>query len=335
METIIRHWHILRMIPRQTGRITAGQIHDALLETTAASRLTKRTVERDLHELAASFPLQFDGKKPQGWYWRPDAEVLEIPGMDLTTALTFRMVEEYLARLLPQHCLSSLEPHMKRARTVLGNTGHGGLADWPSKVRIVARSQPLIPPAIDPHILQAVYEALLRNQRLKATYGRHGQEAKEYEISPLGLVFNDPVAYVVGTCWEYTDIRLLALHRFTAAEIIATPASHPPTDFDLQRYIDGGAFGFNNQPGAALHLKARFTRTAAAHLWESRLTTDQTISDDGEGWVRVAATVADTQQLRWWLLAFGEQVEVLEPLSLREEFAGRIRQLGRLYEAGM
>lgn len=330
METIVRHWHILRMIPRHPRKITAGKIHESLQATEAVSRLTKRTVERDLHELAANFPLDFDGCKPQGWCWRPDADALDIPGMDLTAALTFRMVEEYLGRLLPKTCYDSLSPHLKRARSILGDAGHGALADWPEKVKIVPRSQPLLAPEVAEPVMSVAYEALLRNRRFKGMYKRQGEEGRELEVSPLGLIFNDPVVYIVGICWDYTDVRLLSLHRFATAELLETPITRPEK-FDLQSYIDSGALGFTSEPGIQLRLSARFTISAAVHLRESRLSRDQTISDDQEGWVRIDATVVDTYQLRWWLLGFGAQVEILEPKELREEIKTTLCQLANLY----
>lgn len=245
MQTIVRHWHILRMIPRHPRKITAGKIHEILQATEAATRLTKRTVERDLYALAANFPLDFDGSKPQGWCWRRDSDALDIPGMDLTAALTFRMVEEYLGRLLPKTCYDSLSPHLKRARTILGDPGHGNLADWPDKVKIVPRSQPLIAPEVSALVMEAVYEALLHNRRFKGTYKKQGEEGKEMVVSPLGLIFNDPVVYVVGTCWDYHDVRLMSLHRFTTAELLETPVLRP-AEFDLQRYIDSGARGYRS-----------------------------------------------------------------------------------------
>jgi predicted DNA-binding transcriptional regulator YafY len=50
------------------------------------------------------------------------------------------------------------------------------------------------------------------------------------------------------------------------------------------------------------------------------LCADQKIGQEQNGFVRVSGTVADTQQLRWWLLGFGDKVEVLAPASLRAEF---------------
>lgn len=330
MDAIVRHWHILRMIPRHPRKITAGKIYGILQDTEAATHLTKRTVERDLYALAANFPLDFDGCKPQGWCWRRDSDALDIPGMDLTAALTFRMVEEYLGRLLPKTCYDSLSPHLKRARTILGDPGHGNLADWPEKVKIVPRSQPLLAPEVSASVMEVVNEALLRNQRFKGFYKRQGKEGREHVVSPLGLVFNDPVVYVVGICGDHTDAVLMALHRFTTAELLETPVTRPEK-FDLQGYIDSGSLGFAVEPGATIRLAALFTRSAGAHLWESKLSSDQTISDDRDGWVRIEATVADTDQLRWWLLGFGEQAEVLSPESLRGELMAKFRDVSRLY----
>jgi predicted DNA-binding transcriptional regulator YafY len=331
MKPITRQWQILRMISRRPGkRTTAREIYETLLAAEPATGLTKRTIERDLHELAASFPIQRDGNKPQGWSWRRDADSLDVAGMDITVALTFRMVEEYLARLLPQSCLTSLAPHMARAKTILGKPGEEGLADWPAKVKVVPRTQPLIPPDIDPEVLDVVYGALLANRRFKGIYQRQGERGKELEINPLGLVFNDPAVYVVGTCWHYRDVRLLALHRFANAELLDISVNRPP-DFDLQAYIDGGALGFAGQPGKTIQLKARFTEQAASHLRESPLAQDQNIEDENDGWVVLQCTVPDTQQLLWWLRGFGDQVEVLEPISLREKIVKSLQRQSDLY----
>lgn len=92
-----------------------------------------------------------------------------------------------------------------------------------------------------------------------------------------------------------------------------------------------GVLGFTLEVGITLRLCARFTCSAAAHLWESKLSSDHVISEDREGWVRIEATVADTDQLRWWLLGFGAQVEVLGPEELREEIKEIVFQQGGLY----
>ena len=333
METVIRHLCILKMIPRR-GRIDAGTIQRRLEAELPGYRVHLRTIQRDLHDLKdALLPLEFDGCRPQGWKWRDDAELIEVPGMDLTAALTFRMAEDHLSRLLPKTCLSSLAPHFKRARQLLVHNDIEALNDWPRKVKVVPRTQPLLPPVIDPQVVDSVYRALFENLRFQVHYQRLGEEGKVLELNPLGIVFNDPAVYLVATCWDYTDLRLFALHRMRDAKLLETPCTCPQ-EFDLQRYIDSGAFGFARQCGKTLRLKVLFEDWAAMYLRETPLAENQKMTNRKDKRVLVEAEVADTEQLRWWLLGFGAAVEVVGPKRLREEFGEISRKMAARYGQG-
>jgi predicted DNA-binding transcriptional regulator YafY len=48
--------------------------------------------------------------------------------------------------------------------------------------------------------------------------------------------------------------------------------------------------------------------------------------------VLARATVENTAELRWWLLGFGELVEVLAPADLRDEFRMRATAMVALYD---
>jgi predicted DNA-binding transcriptional regulator YafY len=66
-------------------------------------------------------------------------------------------------------------------------------------------------------------------------------------------------------------------------------------------------------------------------LTETPLEINQQISEINEGTYMLNATVKDTEQLRWWIRSFGIGIEVLEPSSLREEFAQEARTLSAMY----
>jgi Predicted transcriptional regulator len=51
-----------------------------------------------------------------------------------------------------------------------------------------------------------------------------------------------------------------------------------------------------------------------------------------DGKLRLKAKVQDTSQLRWWLLGFGGQVEVIKPVALREEFKKTAQKLVKVYK---
>jgi len=73
--------------------------------------------------------------------------------------------------------------------------------------------------------------------------------------------------------------------------------------------------------GETIRLEAIFEAASADHLTETPLAADQTITRIDDSHVRLEAAVLDTPQLRWWLLGFGDNVEVVAPEGLRHEFA--------------
>jgi predicted DNA-binding transcriptional regulator YafY len=114
--------------------------------------------------------------------------------------------------------------------------------------------------------------------------------------------------------------------------VTASPTQKPvtrPEGFDLDRYIESGEFQV--PVGPMIQLKAKFSRTAAAHLVETPLHQDQIIDGIDADHVLVTATVRDTAELQWWLSAFGPLVEVREPLQLRRRMAESAALLKNVY----
>jgi predicted DNA-binding transcriptional regulator YafY len=150
-------------------------------------------------------------------------------------------------------------------------------------------------------------------------YRRKGERAAvEYVFSPLGLVQRGPISYVLGSIADYDDVRTFALHRVQRATMLED-AVKPPKSFSLERSIESGVLHFG--AGERIELNAIFDTTAAEHLQETPLTEDQKLTPVSKDRVRLQATVVDTPQLRWWLLAFGDGVEVKGPAALRAAFA--------------
>jgi predicted DNA-binding transcriptional regulator YafY len=123
-------------------------------------------------------------------------------------------------------------------------------------------------------------------------------------------------------------VLLLALHRILSAVLLDDDLVRPK-GFDLDDYVQSGALDFGE--GKKVRLEALFVDSAAEHLHETPLSDDQTIIPTEEGWVKVSATVNDTPQLAWWLLAFGAQVEVLKPARLRKDMAASAAAMSKNY----
>ena len=324
---MLRQWALLRAIPRYPRKAEAQ--HLAAHIEQAGFDASLRTVQRDLTELSAIFPITADDQeRPFGWSWMPDA-VFDLPAMDPATALAFQLTGRFLENLWPQAAFQDLGPYLRRAGEVLDQVDRKGVRSWPDKVRLLPRGLKLHPPAIDGAVLETVYRALVEERRFDARYWpRNQDQAREYRINPLGLVVRDGILYLVATLWNYTNPVQLAVHRLEAAWLRDEPV-HWPEGFDLDGYIAEGGFRYP-ESGADLHLRVRFSPEAAFHLYEVALSADQALEETEAG-VELTATVQDTQELRWWLLGFGAQVRVLEPAGLAREFAAIAERMAAAY----
>lgn len=333
-STLERHWCLLRHIPAAPRYTTVSRLRERL--EADGHRVTRRTVERDLAALAASpsFPLVCERHgRTDHWQWMADARTLEIPGMSPAAALAFHLGREYLAPLLPPATLDLLAPWFDRAEAVLSDHARTRLGRWPDRVRVLERGPHLRPPAVDPHVQRAVYDALLEERQLEIRYrGRGKARAEPRTIHPFGLVLKDGVAYLVARLWNYDDPVHLALHRIEAAEPTPDRVQYP-TGFDFGEHAETDAeFSYPTGYGA-MRLEVRFRDGVGEHLRERPLSDDQAIREGPEGTLDVSARVLDSDELRWWLLGFGANAEVLAPARLRRWFADQVASLHRRYEA--
>jgi hypothetical protein len=88
------------------------------------------------------------------------------------------------------------------------------------------------------------------------------------------------------------------LHRILNARAL-TEAFVRPADFDLEKYDNDGRFRFGE--GELIELTFLVKKATGAHLYETPLSLDQTITPMENDRLEVKATVADTVFLWRWL----------------------------------
>ncbi len=329
-DTLLRQWNILRLVPRAPRKVDGATLEARLRDQ--GIDVHRRTIQRDLQSLSEVFPLVSDESgKPFGWSWAQDAELVELPGMSAHTALTFHLVEAHLGQALPTSTLRHLEPHFRNAAAVLKRIRSAGFRSWASRLRVLPKAQPLVPPTVDAAVMASVYDALLTERKLTAQYqGRSDEGAKEVELNPLGLVLRDGAVYLVCTYWDYDDVRHLPLQRFRQA-VVSAAKRRTPKGFDLDEYIESGELGF--QVGKKpVRLVARVHPEVARTLEETPLSEEQVLRAESDGWSKVTAEVADTLMLRGWLMSYGPRLEVLRPAQLRRQVGELLTEAAGLYE---
>ena len=156
-------------------------------------------------------------------------------------------------------------------------------------------------------------------------------KADKRTVNPLGIVLQGAVHRLICTMAEDSESpRHLPIHRFKSAEWNGNNAT-TPKGFNLDSFIESQNIGFlvSKKP---LSLEVIFEPMAGFHLTETPISKDQILKQLEDGRYLLKVKLPDTSQLRWWLLGFGGQIEIIRPISLRKEFKETGNKMTELYK---
>ena len=279
----------------------------------------KHNVLRDLRALTEIYPAmecndnQRDGLPTRGiaygYRWKGKDAPPET-GLTIPEALSLVLVERYLSEALPASLTRVLDNMFAKARNTLDLQKKNAHARWADKVCVVQPTQPLLPPVIADDVVNVVHEALLNEEQIKVDYRNWAGKREELVLHPLGLMQRGPASYLIALCFDYDDPRPYPLHRMVSATRLYLDARRKEC-FSIDDYADEqGHFG----SGKMITFKARVRGHLPRVLTETKLEAKQTLSaPDAEGWCLLTARVRETWQLKWWVLAQEDSIEVIAP----------------------
>ena len=329
-DTLLRLLTTLQLIPRYPGRISTPVLQEKLADRGFVIDL--RSLQRDLKErLSGHFPLLCDESvRPYRWSFTPDSQ-LSLPAMDTPAALTLCLAEEQLRSLLPASVADQLNPQFKAARHHLASLEHNQLAGWAKRVRALPNGKTLIPAPLEDRVWAQVSEALLHQKQLQVDYlSRAQKKAKRFLLHPVALVSRYSLSYLIAQVDGYDNVRHFALHRIQKAEALDEPAN-PLPDFDLDAYIQKGAFSWKTEDGYT-QLVADVHPQLAWILKETPLSADQTLNPiEGSDWEHLEARVLQDKETLWWVYGLNDKIHLHQPQAWVDEIKQTLKQLNQFY----
>ncbi len=304
------------------------QIHRRLTSHALAQRLevSERTIHRDMEALSiAGIPVFSERGTGGGW------SLVEGYRSNLTGLSEAEVQAVFLTR--PAGLLADLGldkagaagliklqaslplPH-QRAAAFAQERLHIDLTGWNNAKEAVP-------------ILPTLLEAVWHEYKLKITYQRNECDAVERLIDPLGLVAKGSAWYLVASVED--SIRSYRVSRVQSASVLPERCQRPAT-FDLAAYWKQSAVAFKDQfPRYAVTLRVH--PDCAMHLYlVGRFSRVEKMEEPGQDGWRKAVIVFQVEAMACeGLLSLGANVEILEPLELREKIIQQAENILAFY----
>jgi predicted DNA-binding transcriptional regulator YafY len=164
-----------------------------------------------------------------------------------------------------------------------------------------------------------IERALAERRTLRVRYYSLSRETEtDRDVDPYQLRLYAGGLYVIGHCHWRRAVRIFAVERVRALSVLRETFTMP-ADFDLDEYLRG-AWGIVH--GELIAIRAVFSRAAARDVRDRLWHASQELRELPGGRLELRLLVADTLEVRRWLLGFGGEVEVLAPPALREAIRG-------------
>ena len=179
--------------------------------------------------------------------------------------------------------------------------------------------------------LDPILDAMKKTRLIHITYHNYWRDdLRAHHIMPLCVKLFRQRWYVVGRQWPSGNDTIYCLDRIRGFRLSSHSFEYP-NDFNPKEYFDG-CFGIIADKGCDIQKvilkaslgQANYLRDLPLH--ESQIETERT-EEYSIFEYRLRPTFDFQQEILW----NGEDMEVLEPLWLREEIAGKIKRMWNIY----
>jgi predicted DNA-binding transcriptional regulator YafY len=306
---VVRQWRLLHLVSRPDG-----------LTIDAAARelaCTVRTIWRDLRSLQdAGYPI-YDERAENGrsGLWKVEAGFqarLPVP-LALDEMVALALATKLLTPAGGNPIGPALASLAGKFRALLAPRALALLDGMAERVGVRAPGAKPAPHAAG-HL--PVIQSALREQRaLRVRYYSMSRGVEtDRRVDPYQLTYFNGGLYLVAYCHLRRAVLIFAVERIRAIELL--PATFEiPVSFDVGRYLES-AWGLMR--GEIVTVTARFSKAVAPYVRERVWHPSQQVRDLPDGRIEVTVRVADTIEVRRWLLGFGADAEVLAPPALRD-----------------
>ncbi|MBA7477560.1 hypothetical protein ES707_12971 [subsurface metagenome] len=291
---------------------------------------SRRTIFRDLKELQAiGVPYRYDART-SGYMIEPE---FFLPPIDLS-------LQEALSLLLLAHkARNQIQLPFKNSVLLAALKIENNL---PVKIRrycnkalqnISTRASAQAPithsAGLDKTFAQ-LQQAIVKKRKVNILYHSLFEGTIiDVELCPYHLLYNNRAWYVLGRSSLHESVRTFKLNRIR--ELTTTERCFVDGEnFDVYEYF-GRAWSMIPE-GKIYNIKLRFLPKVANNVAEVQWHSTQKVIRNSDGSATVEFRVDGIGEITWWILGYGDQVQVLAPKELRKKVLEVSKNMVKLNE---
>lgn len=181
---------------------------------------------------------------------------------------------------------------------------------------------------VDTERFNILRQGILNKQAIKISYISGSGKETHRKINPLKLIFKQSHWYLQAYCSTAEDFRTFKISRIkelllldeTFEETIVSPPQIDTSEINKKTFDDG-----------LTSVKLKFVPQIAHRVYDEFPPNDIAIEDNG--YLTVTTKLPIDFWIYHYLLSFEEDVEIIEPISLKEEVQNFLKKMQKHYKS--
>jgi predicted DNA-binding transcriptional regulator YafY len=236
-------------------------------------------------------------------------------------AIALLTAEKLVAKMTDTATTTDHQSAMFKIKSVLRSTEKDILDHIDNRIEIVQGRRPR-PELMVINPLQTVLQAIAERKILQLGYTAYQQQETIRCVEPIGVFYLDHYWHLIAFCRLRQDYRDFRMDRMSAIQLgnERFHPIHPP----LQDYLR------NLYPDRNLdRVVLRINKTIVRHLSEQKYYNGLVSEEEHDEYVDMTFLTYSSEGLVRWYLSFGDEAQILEPISLRERAQAIIRDMAQ------
>ncbi|MFA5524654.1 MAG: WYL domain-containing transcriptional regulator [Tissierellales bacterium] len=173
--------------------------------------------------------------------------------------------------------------------------------------------------------------AINKNNKVKIEYKslkEHGLVINERVVHPYGIFDYKGATYFYGYCENAEDVRFFKLSRIQQYQVIKEKFEIKHS-FELDEIMEKSFGIFNDK---IIDLKLKIFYPMSEIVKEKQISKSQIITKIDDKSILFEARMNGYPEIKSWVMGMGSNVEVIEPIKLREDIYNEVTKVINLYK---